>query len=1208
MFKSVDPKINFSELEEHVLEIWHTEKTFQRLQELRAGAEPFVFFEGPPTANGQPGIHHVEARAFKDLIPRYQTMRGKKVDRKAGWDTHGLPVELQVEKKLGLKNKKEIEDYGIAKFNQECRKDVWSYKEAWEKLTRRIGFWLDLQHPYITYENRYIESVWHILKTVADRKDPLGQSLLYQGHKVVPYCTRCGTALSSHEVAQGYKAVTDTSVFVKFRLTDQSIDLLKQKVPSSQFLLSSYLLAWTTTPWTLPGNVALAVGAKVEYTIAKSKDTPETYIIAKERYEALAAIAHLEPTNLAFSGSELVGIQYEPLFPGVIQDNGKAFRVYEADFVTTEEGTGIVHTAVMYGEDDYTLGVRVGLPAEHTVGEDGKFLPRVSEGLADRYVKDPETENIILDSLKSRRLVLVVEQHTHDYPFCWRCDTPLLYYARTSWFIRMSAFRDELVKRNSAVHWEPDSIKLGRMGEWLENVKDWAISRERYWGTPLPFWRCEHGHVTVVESVRDLASRQKSKNIFLILRHGETSGNVHHTLSSWPEKTELHLTDVGKSQVKRVASDLKNHTIDLIVASDLMRTKETAEAVAEVTGAPVQFDPRLREIDFGELNGAKAEEYIQLMHHQGVEDGMNIQIGGAESIAQVRKRMVEVVKELNQTHSGKTIVIVSHGDPLWILESTYRGWSEEELYHGLARTPDAGIDPGEARVLPIGDLPFDEEGVLNLHRPYIDDVTIACQQCGELAQRVPEVADVWLDSGAMPFAQWGYPEVEESEKELANHYPADYISEAIDQTRGWFYTLLAVATLMEREAPYKNVICLGHVLDDKGKKMSKSRGNIVDPWELINKYGADALRFYFYSVNAPGEPKLFTEKDVQTAQRRVMNLLWNIYSFFVTYANQASWTPDSAKHTTHSTQFSILDRWINARINQTTATVTESLDQYDVLQAARELQKFIDDLSTWYVRRSRSRFSDTGDEADRSAAFETLHACLVTLCRLMAPFAPFLSDEIHRNLVGTSVHLSDWPRVRKLDLHDENVLSDMEQIRERASSALEARMHAGIKVRQKLGELIIQGSHEWETPNYNLVNLLKDEVNVSNVTVVAHHLDLTESHYPDFLVAGTGLNTVWLDTMITPELEKEGMLRELTRGVQDWRKNNGLTVSDRVAIVWASDDSLAREMMQQQDLLATLASTVRATVSSDSGTIQLTEGLKLDLNGHSIVLQLKKVE
>ncbi len=554
MFKPVDPRINFANLEEAVLERWKHEKTFETLNKKRAEAEPFVFFEGPPTANAKPGIHHVEARAFKDLIPRYQSMKGKRVDRKAGWDTHGLPVELQVEKKLGLKSKKEIEAYGIAKFNAVCREDVWQFKGDWEKLTERIGFWLNMEHPYITYENEYIESVWSVLKRAQQR------DLLYQGHKVVPFCTRCGTSLSSHEVAQGYKSVTENSVYVKFKLKSPlSFQRAKASVESYQETdptptgklragmtekeIPTYILAWTTTPWTLPGNVALAVGNDIEYQVAEITvdGKKERLIYTKELHSKIFGLEDFEMNfeNTHVKGSDLVGLEYEPLFPGVIEDNGNAFRVYAANFVNTTEGTGVVHTAVMYGEDDYDLGLEVGLPTEHSVGEDGHFLPHVTEGLAGKYVKDPETEKLILNSLENRGLLLTTKPYTHDYPFCWRCDTPLLYYARSSWFIRMSSLRQELIEANDSINWEPKSIQQGRMGEWLENVKDWAISPDRYWGTPLPFWICEDDHLTVVPSLKEMNDRRVDKNTFYIMRHGEAVSNAEKYDSCWPEKSQI---------------------------------------------------------------------------------------------------------------------------------------------------------------------------------------------------------------------------------------------------------------------------------------------------------------------------------------------------------------------------------------------------------------------------------------------------------------------------------------------------------------------------------------------------------------------------------------------------------------------------------------------------------------------------------------------
>src|SRR3990167_5407883 len=885
MFKSVDSHPDFPEMEEEVLKYWEREKVFEKSLQKTKDGKPFVFYEGPPTANAAPGIHHVEARSFKDVIPRFQTMRGRYVLRKAGWDTHGLPVELQIEKQLGISGKKQIESLkstvaeSIAYFNKLCRESVWQFKEEWERLTKRMGYWVDLEHPYITYENSYIESVWGVLKKVWDKK------LIYQGHKVVPYCPRCGTALSSHEVAQGYEKVKENSVYLKFKVKDQP---------------DTYLLSWTTTPWTLPGNVALAVGKDIDYMKVRVGD--EFYLLAKDRLPVIAIPSlsrekqspgdrhGLRPRDdievaAEMKGKDLVGLEYEPLFDITALKSEKSYKVYAADFVTTEEGTGIVHTAVMYGEDDYQLGEKVGLPKHHTVDEEGKFTADLKAvGLAGKKVKDKETEQAIVQYLKEKNLLLREEVYEHDYPFCWRCGTALLYYARNSWFIKMSSLRRQLLKNNEGINWVPYYIKEGRFGEWLREVKDWAISRERYWGTPLPFWQCEK--CGEYEAVGSLGELRKLSN-FAVFASG------------------------AKQSQKQIAA---------------------------------------------RPSGARNDE------------------------------------------------------------------------------------------------PAD------LHRPYVDEIKLKCKKCGGDSRRVPEVLDVWFDSGAMPFAQG------------TDQFPADFISEAIDQTRGWFYTLLAVSTLLGKKTPYKNVICLGHVLDAKGEKMSKSKGNIVNPWQAGDKYGFDAIRWYFYSINQPGDPKRFAEVDLQTIVRGRQLILWNIYSYFVTYANANNWS--AAKKMDKGGKKHILDEWLLARLQELTNLVTESLTNYDLFRSSRSVEVFIEDFSKWYIRRSRGRSDDS--------FFETTHHVLAELCKLLAPFMPFLSDNIYQGLGEKgSVHLSEWPKSKKLTSRENEVLSSTSLLRAEVEKGHAERAKAGRKLRQPLQFVGSAVGMIVEDPDLSAI--LKDELNVLEV-------------------------------------------------------------------------------------------------------------------------------
>ena len=950
-------KPNFPELEEEVLKFWEDKQIFKKSLDKKSSKGDFIFYEGPPTANGRPHIGHVLARAFKDLFPRYKTMQGYHVERKAGWDTHGLPVELEVEKEINVSGKKQIEQFGVEKFNKQCKDSVWKYKGEWEKMTKRIGFWIDLEHPYVTYDNEYIETVWWILKQIWDK------DLLYKGYKVVPQCPRCGTALSSHEVAQGYKSITEESVFVKFKLVDQP---------------DTYVLAWTTTPWTLPGNVALAIGPQLTYV--KVKQGKDYYILAKDRLDVLEGEYEIVEE---FNAKDLDGEKYQPLFDFLNLEEiagKKAYYLTLADFVTVEDGTGVVHTAVMYGEDDYNLGEKIGLPKHHTVNEDGTFTDLVKPW-AGQFVKDVEDD--ITKYLKEKGLLYKTEQTTHDYPFCWRCETPLLYYAKDSWFIKMSALRNDLIANNQKINWIPEYIKEGRFGEWLNEVKDWAISRERYWGTPLPIWYC------------------------------------------------------SKCQ-------------------------------------------------------------------------------GLECIGSI-----------------------------------------DELKKKVAKSKIKGQ---EAKIVD-----------LDLHRPYVDELVWHCK-CGGEMRRVPEVIDCWFDSGAMPFAQFHYPFANKDLIDKGQRYPADFIAEAIDQTRGWFYTLLAISTLLGKGSPYKNVICHGHVMDAKGQKMSKSLGNVISPWEMIEKYGADAIRWFLYTVNQPGQSKNFDPKAVEDVIKKNFLLLWNILSFYKTYEGDLKTDKLKAKH--------VLDRWVLTKLNLLVKEVTEQLDQYQVAGAARKITGFINQLSTWYLRRSRDRFKGA-DQKDKDQTILTLQHCLLTLNKVLAPFAPIISEAVYQELKGEqeSVHLEDWPEAAKKI--DEELLAEMEVVRDLIEKVLAIRKEAGLKVRQPLAEVQVKGK---EIKN-ELLDLAKDELNVKEVQFVK---ELTTG---DKWVVK---DNIALNTEISDVLAAEGTVREIVRFVNQLRKKNKLTVKDLVFINYQTDsDQLAQiiEKNQEQILKSTISSAIKRTeVVGEAEEIKVKQG------------------
>jgi isoleucyl-tRNA synthetase len=1009
---------SFPELEEKVLERWRERDVFQESLRRREGAPEWVFYEGPPTANGPPGAHHVLSRVFKDIYPRYKTMRGHHVARKGGWDCHGLPVEIAVEKQLGIKHKDEIEAFGIAEFNARCREAVFAYLEDWNRLTERIGFWLDLEHAYRTLDAEYIESVWWALRQIHDK------GLLYEGFRVVPYCPRCGTALSSHEVAQGYQDVVDPAVYVRLPVTDAAGSALE---PGDE------LLVWTTTPWTLVSNAAVAIDPDLRYVVVAPEGGGAKLVMARELVERVLGTEGAEAARIErdIPGRDLVGVAYDPPFPFIpASDYGdRGHTVVAADFVTAEEGTGLVHTAIAFGEDDFRLGQEQGLAVINPVRLDGTYDERIGP-YAGRFVKDADPD--LVADLQERGRLLRAEEHEHAYPHCWRCGTPLLYYAKPSWYIATSQVRDRLLAANETVTWFPDHIKHGRFGDWLANNVDWALSRERYWGTPLPIWRCEAGHVVCIESLADLERR---------------SG--------------------------------------------------------------VRLD-----------------------------------------------------------------------------------------------------DP---------------------HRPYVDDVAFPCDDCGQPMKRVPEVIDVWFDSGSMPFAQYGHPH--QDTEQFPGRFPADFICEALDQTRGWFYSLLAISTLLYDEAPYRNVVCLGLILDEDRKKHSKSKGNVVDPWEILDAYGADAFRWYFFTSKQPWDDYIFSHEKVAVGVRDFLRQLWNTYSFHVLYSNAAS-DPAGGE----DVEVSDLDRWIDSRLSATVTEVRERLDAYDATTAGRAIAAFVNDLSNWYVRRSRKRFWDGAP-----VALRTLENCLVTVAKLLAPFTPFVADEIYDNLDGSepSVHLCDFPEPGP---RDEALERSMAAAREAVRLGLAARAQAKIKLRQPLREVVVVAAGEDRASIERLAGVVAEELNVKSLRFVSAAEELgryevkpnyrslgprfgsamgqvtaaVESLDADHVAAlfregrtvgiaidgrehelaeqdlqlglapleGYGVereggHAVALDLAIDDELRREGLAREIVRAVQGARKAAGLAVEDRIALWLGGDDELVAAARAHEGFIA--GETLAREVAYDSG-------------------------
>ncbi len=1117
--------------EEKILDFWKREQIFENSLSKNKKGKSFVFYEGPPSANGRPGLHHLLPRAYKDLICRYKTMAGFYVERKAGWDTHGLPVELQVEKELGLKNKKEIEKYGVAKFNKKAQEVVWKYKEEWDKSTGRMGFWLDLKDPYITYEPRYIESLWHIIARIKNKK------LLYQDFKVVPYCARCGTALSSHEVAQGYEKVSENSVYIKFKLKPN------QKI-GANFITgkNTYIISWTTTPWTLPGNVALAVGEKIDYEILELKNG-EVFIFAKALKEGIN-IEDEKIKSIFAAGKNLTELEYEPLFPVPQLKSKTSYKIYPADFVNTEEGTGVVHIAPMYGVDDFNLGNKVGLPKVHTVDLEGKFNGDFGAGLGDVAVKSGQAEKLVIDHLKNGGKLLKIKKYEHDYPFCWRCNSPLLYYAKSSWFIGMEKLRKKLLENNKKINWIPANIKEGRFGEWLREVKDWAFSRERYWGTPLPVWQCSKCESErVIGSLEELDKFSPKKlNKYIFLRHGEAENNRLDISSCWPEKKKYQLTIRGAEEIEKLIPLFKKKKIDLIFSSDLLRTRETAGIIAGALGKKVVYDKRLREHDFGVYNGIRNDRALKLFRND--KDTYTIRPEKGENLEDVKKRMANFLKFLDSKYEGKNILIVSHNNPITAAVSAYRGYKNEKTFE-LKEIIEFRKKTGSIFEMTGHNWPYDEEGGLNLHRPHVDNIVLKCTKCSGAMKRVKDVVDVWFDSGSMPFAQHYWP----FEKKL--EYPADFVSEGVDQTRGWFYTLHAIGALMDKGPAFKNVICLGLILDEKGEKMSKSKGNVVAPMEIIDKYGIDALRWYFFTINPPGEPKRFMIRDVEEKLRRFVLTLSNVLVFYKTYAIKAKDSQFSSRLTLKG-----IDKWILSRLNQTIKITRANLDKYEVVQAARPVDDFVDDLSRWWLRRSRKRFPE---EKNASAV---LRIVLEELSKLIAPFTPFLAEHIWQELGNEdSVHLADYPKPQ-LKLIDKKLEEQMNLAKEAAAKGLALRAEAGVKVRQPLSKLKIEKSKI--KINDGLLELIKDEVNVKEI------------------VFGDRFE---LDTKITAELREEGLVRELARTIQEMRRDGGLVPDDSVKIYLKLENGLKNMISHSQKSLCALtgAKTIEFTGAAKDG-------------------------
>ena len=1001
MYKKVPTDLKFVEREREVEKFWRENHIFEKSIEDRKDAPTYMFYDGPPTANGKPHIGHALTRVIKDMIPRYRTMKGYKVPRKAGWDTHGLPVEIEVEKELGINGKEQIENYGVAPFIEKCKESVWKYKGMWEEFSDVIGFWADMNDPYVTYHDSYIESEWWALKQIWDK------GLLYKGFKVVPYCPRCGTPLSSHEVAQGYKDVKERSAIVRFKKKDEDV----------------YFLAWTTTPWTLPSNVALCVNPEEDYVKVKHGDY--TYILASALVET---VLKEDYTVLeTYKGKELEGIEYEPLWGG-LNVKGKAWFVVCDSYVTLTDGTGIVHIAPAFGEDDSRIGRNYDLPFVQLVDAQGNLTKETKwEGV---FVKD--ADKLVLKDLEENGKLFDAPVFEHSYPHCWRCNTPLIYYARESWYIKMTAVKEDIIRNNNTINWIPESIGKGRFGDWLENIQDWAVSRNRYWGTPLNVWICECGHMHSIGSIEELKSMSKN----------------------CPDNIELH-------------------------------------------------------------------------------------------------------------------------------------------------------------------------------RPYIDAVTITCPECGKEMKRTPEVLDAWFDSGSMPFAQHHYPF--ENHEKFEAQFPADFISEAVDQTRGWFYSLLAISTLIFNKAPYKNVIVMGHVQDEDGQKMSKSKGNAVDPMDALNKFGADAIRWYFYVNSAPWLPNRFHDKAVEEGQRKFLGTLWNTYAFYVLYADIDSFDP--TKYNLEYDKLSVMDKWLLSKLNTLVKTVDDYLNNYKITESARALPSFTDDMSNWYVRRCRERFWAKGMEQDKVNAYMTLYTALITLSKIAAPMIPFMTEEIYQNLVRSvdknapeSIHLTDFPAVNE-DFIDKDLEVSMDEVLDIVVLGRAARNSANIKNRQPIGNMYVKAETVLD-PFY--VEIIEDELNVKavefkddveefvsysfkpqlktvgpkygkllgkikealasldghaamkslndtgsvdfefdgeKVSLGREDLLIETAKNDDFVTEADNKTTVVLDIRLSEELIEEGFVRELISKVQTMRKEAGFEVVDHIVLSQIGNERIAEIIKKNEAVI-----------------------------------------
>ena len=1036
----LEGELNLPRIEEKILSFWNERQIFEKSLKKTEKGKPFTFYDGPPFATGLPHYGHILASTVKDLIPRYQTMRGRFVRRRWGWDCHGLPIEEIVERKLGISGKKQIEEIGVKKFNETCRSMVLEYAEAWRKMVQRIARWVEFDDSYKTMDADYMESVWWGFKRMYDKK------LIYEGRRVLLYCPRCETPVSNFEVAMdnSYKDVSEESVTVKFKV------VIEGQTRGLNLPPNTFLLAWTTTPWTLPGNVALAVNADLEYGVYEHNG--EALILAVSKAEAYG----LEKPRVKFLGSQLRGVEYEPLYEISAMRSSKSYKIYGAAFVTATDGTGIVHTAVVYGEDDYALGLSEGLPVVPLLDERGHFNESAPEFIRGKYFKGAEKQ--IKEDLEKRGLIFKKEMHTHSYPFCWRCGNVLFYNAIPAWFVNIQKLKPGLQKSNeSEISWFPEHLKHGRYEKSVAAAPDWNISRNRYWGNPIPVWKCDGcAREEAVGGLDDLSKKAGgSKNNYWVMRHGEAESNLFDIMDSG-ERKFLHLTPRGKKQVEasikrfKKVLDREHKKIDIMIASDVVRTHETEKIDETVlSGERVIIDKRLEEIHLGPtLTGYRDEKYAD--YFPTYTSRFEKQPEGGESLRDLRARMWKFLEDCESKYEGKNILLVTHEYPTWMLFHAGEAWTEKQaIAQKEARGKDF-IGFAEIRKLDPKIAPRNDTGEVDLHRPYIDEIHFPCGLCKGTMRRTPEIFDSWMEAGSMPFAEYHYPF--ENKAIFEKRFPGQFVAEYIAQTRAWFYTMHVVSFILFGKAPFENVVTTGTILAEDGSKMSKSKNNFPDPWLLLEKYGADSLRFYLMgSVVMQADNLNFSEKGVESAYRKVELLLANVYKYLATYAAETDsfGTKTAAKP-------NLLDLWINTRNDELVNTVSSCLDAYDTVRATRAIQEYVDDLSTWYLRRSRRRKDP--------AFFKTLAGSLLTVSKVLAPFMPFFSEALYQSLgakgmhteAAESVHLADWPKVKKgIGNKGQGLIRDMAELRRLASLGLARRAEAGIKVRQPLATLRI---------------------------------------------------------------------------------------------------------------------------------------------------------